>query len=63
MQISRLRQLAVVDGYLVVVKEHKFRSKGKSTATEFRFNVAVDPMFLNEAAEGCAEAFEQAKIK
>ena len=59
MQISRLRQLAITDGCLVVVKEHKFRSKGKSEATEFRFNVAVDPMFLKEADDGCAEAFEK----
>ena len=36
MQVSRMRQLAVADGYLDVVKEHRFRSKGRSAAMEFR---------------------------
>ncbi len=61
MQVSRLRQLAEKDGFLVEVKAHRFRSTGLSEATEFLFNVSVDPMFLDKAAEGCEDAFEKAK--
>ena len=35
--ISRYRRKAVRDGYLAVVKEHKYRSAGKGEATEFVF--------------------------
>jgi len=41
MMISRMRHLAVRDGYLKVVKESRFRSKGNSEATEFRFDVSI----------------------
>ena len=37
--VSRLRRLAVKDGLLSEVKRHRFRSDGKSQATEFRFHV------------------------
>lgn len=62
MMVSRLRQLAVGNGDLVVAREHCFHPAMKDRkATEFRFNIAVDPVFLEEAAEGCAEAFEMAR--
>lgn len=35
--VSRLRKFAIADGLLTVTKRHHFQSKGKSTATEFRF--------------------------
>jgi hypothetical protein len=35
--VSRLRKLAMRDGLLSVVKEHTFRSVGKSEATVFKF--------------------------
>ena len=35
--VSRLRKLAVRDGLLTIVKEHTFRSAGKSEATVFQF--------------------------
>jgi len=38
--VSRLRKLAVQDGLLRIVREHRFRSTGKSEATEFR--VAIE---------------------
>jgi hypothetical protein len=37
--VSRLRRLAVRDELLIEVKRHRFRSSGKSEATEFRFHV------------------------
>lgn len=37
--VSRLRKLAIQDGLLKVVKGFKFRSLGKSEATEFRFAI------------------------
>lgn len=37
--VSRLCSLAVRDGYLVQVAGFRFRSKGKSSASEFRFQV------------------------
>jgi hypothetical protein len=35
--VSRLRKLAMRDGLLTIVKEHTFRSAGKSEATVFQF--------------------------
>jgi hypothetical protein len=35
--ISRYRQRAIREGYLKVVKDHKYRSSGKGEATEFMF--------------------------
>jgi len=35
--VSRLRKLAIQDGLLHVIKEHTFRSTGKSEATVFQF--------------------------
>jgi len=37
--VSRLRKLAIQDGILTVLKEHTFRSNGKSESTEFEFIV------------------------
>ncbi len=39
MTISRYRRWAIADKFIAVVKEHTFRSKGRSDATEFRFDV------------------------
>jgi hypothetical protein len=41
--VSGLRQLAVGDGLLTIVKGHTFRSTGKGEATEFRFAVEMFP--------------------
>jgi hypothetical protein len=37
MTVSRFRTKALRDGYLEVVKEHRFRPNGKGEATEFRY--------------------------
>jgi hypothetical protein len=37
MTVSRYRTKALREGYLQVVKEHRFRPKGKGEATEFRY--------------------------
>jgi hypothetical protein len=37
--VSRLRRLAMRDGLLTIVKEHTFRSGGKSEATVFQFAI------------------------
>jgi hypothetical protein len=44
MTVSRYRRRALSEGYLEVVKEHKFRSAGKGDATEFLF-IEQDPRF------------------
>lgn len=46
--VSRLRQMAIQDGLLTVIKEDSFRSSGKSTATEFRFAVEHFEELRNE---------------
>lgn len=40
MTISRYRRWAVEDGFLTLMQEHKYRSKGKGDATEFQFDVS-----------------------
>jgi hypothetical protein len=57
MTVSRWRQAGVRDGLLRVVREHEFRSKGASLATEFRFDVCRVPMLEEKAARGCVEGF------
>jgi hypothetical protein len=42
--ISSLRKFALKDGFLTVVKEHRFRPGGKGEATEFRFAVDRFPL-------------------
>jgi len=41
------------------MKQHQFRSKGISDATEFRFNVHRVPCFEEKARAGTASVFQQ----
>jgi hypothetical protein len=57
MTISRYRKWAAKDGFLVVTKEHRFRSKGTGDATEFRFNVGRWPALKEKAQRGSQASF------
>jgi hypothetical protein len=48
--ISKLRQLAVADGFLIKVKGHVYVPGGKGKATEFRFELSLFSEFRDPAA-------------
>ena len=61
MTVSRYRNWAIEDGYLVKVKDHTFRGKGASNeATEFRFPVQLWECLKMAAASGTAASYNEA---
>lgn len=62
--ISTWRRWAVLDNYLVQVREHAFRKAGTLTrATEFRFDVSRWDLLSQKAAPGCALAFRDPETR
>jgi hypothetical protein len=57
MTISRYRGMAIEDGYLKVVKAHKYRPKGRGDATAFRFDVIRFPALRDKAQLGTDAVF------
>lgn len=57
MTISRYRRWAIDDGYIVVMRDHKFRSNGKGDATEFRFNVDRFSVLSNKSQATTTDPF------
>lgn len=58
--VSRYARWAVVDRFLVKTAEHAFRSAGKSTAAEYRFDVSRFRGLRRKAQEGTADSFRTA---
>lgn len=61
MSVSRWRRMAIQDGYLVVVGEHKYRPNAKGIATRFRFDVSLWDVLEGAAEKGTVASFEYAK--
>lgn len=59
--ISRWRKFALEDGYLKIVKEARFSSKGGSEATAFRFDVSRWKCLSKAAESGSHAGFEYAE--
>jgi hypothetical protein len=60
MTVSRYRRWAVEDTYLRIVEDAKFRSKGRSEATEFRFDVSRWSCLRTKAQDGSEASFANA---
>ncbi len=57
MTISRFTRWAIEDGYVRHVRQHAFRSSGRSLAAEYRFNTGMWPALGDKAQKGTTASF------
>ncbi len=63
MTVSRYRAWGIEDKFLVVAKAHKFRSRGRGDATEFRFDVSLCDVLSRKAQPGTQASFGKCECK
>jgi hypothetical protein len=62
MTVSRYRKWGVEDKFLVVVREHEFRSRGGGSATEYRFNTDMYQALRDKTQQGTGASYHRLKL-